>query len=186
MLVATVAVLFFIAVFYGILSGKTGFDAVILSGGAETVTFLLSISGAVCFFCGIASVAKACGLTEKLSNLVSPLLKKLMPAAFEDAETAENTVLNLVSNFFGLGNAATPFGINAAGRMSKKGIGKSLALFIMLNTSSLQLIPSTVIAVRQSLGAYDASKIILPVFLTQAVSAVFAFLLSRTFFGARK
>lgn len=186
MLVATVLFLFFAAVLCGIFSGTAAFDGVLTSAAAETVTFILSIGGSVCFFCGIAEVAKASGLISKLGKISEPILKKIMPKAFCDKETSFAAVTNLVSNFFGLGNAATPFGIKAASKMSKGGVGRSLALFIFLNTSSLQLIPSTVISIRQSAGSSDPTSVILPVFITQAVSAVFAVLISLVFFKEDK
>lgn len=188
MIVFIVIILLVLSLVYGFYTGNiSAFDSFLIGGTGDTVTLILSLSGSVCFFCGMASVAEKAGLTSKIRKIASPLLKKLLPAAFENEKTAENVTLNLVSNLFGLGNAATPFGIKAADGMIKNGeISRSLALFILFNTSSLQIIPTTVIAVRQSVGSANPSAVILPVFCVQAVSAVFAVIISFALFKGDK
>ena len=188
MLVFIVVILLILSLVYGFYTGNvSSFDSFLIGGMSDTVTLILSLSGSVCFFCGMASVAEKAGLTSKMREIASPFLKKLLPAAFENEKTAENVTLNLVSNLFGLGNAATPFGIKATDGMIKNGkISRSLALFILFNTSSLQIVPTTVIAVRQSVGASTPSAVILPVFLTQTVSAVFAVIISFALFKGDK
>ncbi|MBS5737173.1 MAG: hypothetical protein KHW62_04045 [Clostridiales bacterium] len=174
------------AAVFGIVNGSFAeFDNFLTDGADYTVTFIVGIAGSICFFCGMANVASEAGLTEKLSKLFSPVFKRLLPSAFKNKKTSENTILNISSNILGLGNAATPFGISAArGIYSEdKRISRSLALFILFNTSSVQIIPSTVIAVRKAAGASDPAGVILPVFITQVVSAVLAVLISFAFFG---
>lgn len=188
MLIFTVIILLAASLVYGFFAGNIpGFDSFFIGGMSDTVTLILSLAGSVCFFCGTASVAEKAGLTSKMQKIAAPFLKKLMPAAFENGKTAENVTLNLVSNLFGLGNAATPFGIKATDGMIKNGkISRSSALFILFNTSSLQLIPTTVIAVRQSAGSAFPAAVILPVFFTQIISAVFAVIISFAFFKEDK
>lgn len=171
---------------FGITNGTfPEFDKFLTDGADYTVTFILKIAGSICFFCGMANIASEAGLTEKLSRFFAPILKKLMPSAFKDKTTAENVTLNISSNILGLGNAATPFGINAAKGIFKtdKKISKTLALFILFNTSSVQIIPSTIIALRKGAGAANPSDVILPVFITQMISTAFAIIIAVVFFG---
>ena len=103
------------AAVFGIVNGSFAeFDNFLTDGADYTVTFIVGIAGSICFFCGMANVASEAGLTEKLSKLFSPVFKRLLPSAFKNKKTAENTILNISSNILGLGNAATPFGISAA------------------------------------------------------------------------
>lgn len=182
-------VLLILSVLFGIFNGTfSEFDKFITDGADYAIEFILKIAGSICFFCGMASVASKAGITEKLSEFFSPVLKRLMPSAFKDKSTAENVTLNISSNILGMGNAATPFGINAANGILKNDgkISRSLALFILLNTSSVQIIPSTIIALRKGAGAVNPSDVILPVFITQMISAVFAVIISFVFFGKEK
>lgn len=189
MLGKIMTVLFAAAAIFGLFCGNfSDFDKFVTDGADYTVTFIIKIAGAICFFCGAANIASEAGLIKKLSRAAEPFLKRLIPSAFKDGKTAENASLNISSNILGLGNAATPFGIAAARGIYKTDgqISRSLAMFILLNTSSLQLIPSTVIALRQAAGAKNPSAIVLPVIITQLFSLGAAVLLSFAFFGKDK
>ena len=144
-----------------------------LSGGKNAVEFCLKICGSICFFCGLANVAQKAGITAAVSKALSPIIDRLIPAAKNNPEAKEAISMNLSSNMLGLGNAATPFGIQGASLLYKGQITRSLAVFILLNTCSVQIIPSTVMAVLQANGMTNPSKIILPVLITQGLSCLF-------------
>lgn len=155
-------------------------------GGIDTVTYCLKVCGGICLFSGFMRVAEDSGLIKQVAKLLRPLVKYIMPSALVDEDTENSVVMNISSNLFGLGNAATPFGIKAAGnmyglnRMTRP--NRSFASFIVLNTSSLCLIPSTVITLRQSYGAADPADMILPVIIVQLISCAAGLLLVRAVF----
>ncbi len=146
------------------------------SGGIDSVTYCLKIGGGLCFFSGFLKVAEDSGLTKIVADRLRPLIKLIMPSALVSVETENSVIMNISSNLFGLGNAATPFGIKAAHNMynlnNMTGPDRSLASFIVLNTSSLCFIPSTVITLRQSYGASDPAGILFPVILVQLISCI--------------
>lgn len=156
------------------------------SGGGDSVTYCLKICGSLCLFSGFMKIAEDSGLTKKVSLFLRPLVKIIMPSALVDEETENAVVMNISSNLFGLGNAATPFGIKAAQNIYlRNGLSspnRSLASFIVFNTASLCLIPSTVITLRQAYGAAEPADILLPVILVQLVSCAFGLLLVRAVF----
>ncbi len=114
------------------------------------------------------------GLTEKLCAALRPVLQRLFPVCATDSEGFWNLCGNLSANLLGLGNAATPLGIRAAQRMQTlaggKGASDEMCLLVVMNTASLQLIPSTVAAVRAQLGAVHAFDILPAVWLASACS----------------
>ena len=122
-------------------------------------------------------IVQETSLINKLSTMITPLMKVLFPnMKKEDKEYKEITV-NIIANLLGIGNAATPLGIKAMQTMQEKNPDKeritdSMAIFIVLNTASLQLIPTTVIAVRASLGSTNAVQIILPVWISTIVADI--------------
>ena len=156
------------------------------SSGGEVVTYCLKICGSMCLFSGFMKVSEDSGLIKRIALLLRPLVKIIMPSALVNNETLNSVTMNISSNLFGLGNAATPFGINAVRNMyclnGMKGPNRSLASFIVLNTSSLCLIPTTVITLRQSYGAASPADIILPVILVQLLSCAVGLILVRAVF----
>ncbi len=156
-------------------------------GGSSAITYCLNIGGSICFFSGLMKVAEASGITDKVANILRPLVKHIAPTALVNRETEMAVVMNVSSNLFGLGNAATPFGIKAAQNIyTLNGLTKpdrSLASFMILNTSSLCLIPSTAIALRQAYGSASPSDILIPVIAVQLLSCVFGLILVRLVFG---
>lgn len=150
---------------------------------AQVVTLLLKIGGSICLFSGLMRVAEASGLVGLFSRWMSPLIGFLVPKTKRDGEVASAVSLNVASNFFGLGNAATPYGIRAASRLARTGeMSRSLASFLILNTCSLQLIPTTVCVLREACGDGGASDIFFEVWTVQICSCAVGILLVRTFF----
>jgi len=145
--------------------------------GYECISYCLKICGGMCLFSGFMKILEDCGLIKVLAKLFNPLVKYLIPSALVSDETSNSVVMNFTSNLFGLGNAATPFGIKAAQNIYKlnnmKSPNRSMASFIILNTSSICLIPSTVITVMQSYNAVSPGDIVLPIIIVQALSCIF-------------
>ena len=160
-------------------------SAAALEGAQSAVELCLAMSGVMCLWTGVMEVMNQCRLTDRLAALFRPLLKRLLPRASRDSETLAAISANLAADMLGLGNAATPLGIRAARRMSRGCEGAAsdeLCLFVVLNTASIQLIPSTLAGVRTSLGAADPFDILLPVWLVSLLSVI-AGLLAAGFFA---
>ena len=130
------------------------------------------------------SLMKACGLTELLNRLFRPLLSRLLPHACRDTETLDALSGNVSCNLLGLGNAATPLGIRAAQRMAR-GCGDTasdeLCILVVLNTASLQLLPTTVAGVRAALGSASPLDILPAVWLSSILSVAGGILSAKLF-----
>ena len=139
-----------------------------MEGAASAVELCLSMAGVVCLWTGIMEVMNQCGLSATLARLFHPLLKRLLPRASRDEETLSAISANLSADLLGLGNAATPLGIRAARRMSRgcEGVASDeLCLLVVLNTASIQLLPTTLAGVRSALGCQTPFDILPAVWL---------------------
>lgn len=137
-----------------------------------TITFL----GTMCLWSGIMQIAKKTKLLEKLTNFLTPLMKLLFPDIQKGDPVHKEISMNMVANILGLGNAATPLGLKAMKTLQKNNPKKdtltnSMAMFIIINTASIQLIPTTVIAIRSSLGSRNPTSIIVPVWIATITAA---------------
>ena len=127
-----------------------------MEGARSAVELCVSMAGVMCLWTGVMEVMRQSGLTALLAGAFRPLLRRMMPDAARDADMLTAVSANLSANMLGLGNAATPLGIRAARAMARGGNGAAsdeLCLFIVLNTASIQLLPTTVAGVRAALGA---------------------------------
>lgn len=175
------------SIFCSLLTGTTSqTGAAALSGAQSGVTLGCSIAGALCLWSGLSRVMEQSGLAAKLSHFLRPLLIRLFPEASRDPKTLEKISGNFTANLLGLGNAATPFGIAAVRRMNthpeQHCASDEMCRLIVLNTASIQLIPSTVAAVRASLGA-SAALDILPAVWLSSISSVLVGLIAAKLFA---
>lgn len=146
--------------------------AATVQGAQAGVELAISIAGAICLWSGIGKLMEVTGLTDRLSRLLGPLLRRIFPSSKEDAALAGDLSANICANFLGLGNAATPMGIRAAKRMKRGDTATDeLCRLIVLNTASIQLIPANVAAVRVSLGCATPFDILPAVWITSLCSA---------------
>lgn len=149
-------------------------SAAVMQGAQSGVTLAISIAGSLCLWAGIGRAMERSGQTEKLSRLLRPVMRRLFPSTREDSALAGALSTNICANFLGLGNAATPPGIEAARRLAARSPGQAsdeLCRLIVLNTASIQLIPANVAAVRSSLGCAAPFDILPAVWLTSLCSA---------------
>jgi len=164
-----------ISVFSAILTGSgAALGAAVLQGAQSGITLAISIAGSLCLWSGVGYVMEKTGITQVLSKLLSPLLFRLFPSARNDTALSGSLSANFCANFLGLGNAATPMGIAAAERLAKNKDGvasNELCRLIVLNTASIQLIPSTVAALRSSYGCATPFDILPAVWVTSLCSA---------------
>jgi len=180
--------LIFISVFFGLLTGNTKAVAEAALGSAgDAVTLSFSLMGTICLWSGMMETANAAGITASLEKVLSVpvrlLFGKLSP------EAAQAITMNISANLLGLGNAATPTGLAAMRELQKSAPGDTasdrMVLFTTVNTSSLQIIPTTLIGLRLACGSNAPAEILPAVWITSgaalAASVLAAKLLSRVF-----
>ncbi len=144
-----------------------------LEGAAAAVQLCISMAGVLCLWMGVMEVMKRAGLAEKIAALLQPLLGRLFPDFRKDKAVMSTIAANVSANLLGLGNAATPLGLEAARRMARKtpGVaGDSLCMLVVCNTASIQLIPSTVASVRLAAGSQTPFDILPAVWLASVIS----------------
>ena len=146
-----------------------------LQGAQSGITLAVSMAGAICLWTGIARLTETIGLTDTLARLLKPLLHKLFPTAKTNPALARDLSANVCANFLGLGNAATPMGISAVKRLKDPARPEfatdEMCRLIVLNTASIQLIPTNVAAVRSALGCQSPFDILPMVWITSICSA---------------
>lgn len=149
--------------------------AAIPQGAQAGVTLAVSIAGSVCLWTGVGKLMEHAGITRILVKLLSPVLGRIFPSSKEDPRLASCLSANVCANILGLGNAATPMGIQAAQRLAVRRkdatAGDELCRLIVLNTASIQLIPANVAAVRSGLGCVSPFDILPAVWVTSLCSA---------------
>ncbi len=144
----------------------------IFSSLESAVNLSMTLIGTMCLWCGLMEIIKHTSIMKKLTKILRPLLKWLFPDASKEA--MENISINTISNILGLGNAATPAGIKAMQDLqetneNKKRLSDSMMMLIVLNTTSLQIIPTTVIAIRTSLKSASPTNIIIPIWISTII-----------------
>lgn len=144
-----------------------------VTGAADGVELCLSMAGILCLWMGVMEVMRRSGLSEKLSRLLRPVLRKLYPDFAKDDKVMDTVSANVSANLLGLGNAATPLGLEASRLMAQKTPGvasDSLCMLVVCNTASIQLIPTTVAGLRAAAGSAAPFDILPAVWLASALS----------------
>ncbi len=156
----------------------------ILSSGKATLELVMQIFPLMSLWLGIMNIAKESGLLSKLSKFIYPLLHKIFPEIPKNHEAFGFISSNILSNMFGLGNAATPFGLKAMESLQKLNKNKEVAsrsmiTFLVINTCGLCIIPTTIISLRILYGSEDPSFIAVPCFVVSLISLLFGLLIDR-------
>ena len=163
---------------YAIFSGNLeNLNASIFESTSDAVKLSISLLGTICLWNGIIKIASTTTMLDRLVKFLNPVIKFLYPEIREEKEIQKEISMNMVANILGLGNAATPLGLKAMRSMQKKNVKKdtltnSMIMFIILNTASIQIIPTTVIAIRTSLNSENPTSIILPVWIATIIAAI--------------
>lgn len=179
-----------LSVIFGIMNGKIAqVSTAALEESGRTVTLIISLAGIMCLWSGLMNVADKSGLTQKISRLFSPVLSLLFRGIKPDSPAAKAISMNITANLLGLGNAATPLGIAAMRELEATNQNPSIAsndmiTFVVLNTASLQLIPTTTAALRMQAGSASPFDILPAVWAASLASVVVAVLLSVLFRSA--
>ena len=170
---------------YGLISGKVNeINNGIFKSLTDAVELTITFLGTICLWNGLMEIVKKTTLINKLTKILKPLINILFPELKENQKAKEEIAMNLIANILGLGNAATPLGLKAMKTMQKENkkkdtLSNSMMMFIVLNTASLQLIPTNVIAIRSSLNSDNPTNIILPVWIATIIAAMVGIIFTR-------
>ena len=182
----------FIAIIFGFINGS--YEEVnnsIFSSINSTIELIITLFGSMCFWNGIMNIIKKTSLINKIKNILNTLIKFLFPDLSKESEAYKNISINMASNLIGLGNASTPAGLKAMEELQKENknkniLSKNMILFMLINTASIQLIPTTIISIRMSLGSKNPSGIILGVWFASLSSFLFIIFITKIYFKFRK
>lgn len=169
-----------ISIIYSIFSGNlNNLNSAIFDTTESAVTLTLTLIGTTCLWSGIMEVASNTYIIENLAKIFRSIIKRIFINLDSKNKAYNNIVMNIIANILGLGNAATPLGLKAMEELQKENNNKdtlsdNMMMLIVLNTASLQIIPTTVIAIRSSLGSQNPSKIIFPVWISTICAAFMA------------
>lgn len=165
-----------ISIIYALISGNIDFlNNSIFESTESAVNLTLTLLGMTCLWSGLMEVASKTEIINFLSIILKPVIEKLFSKL--DEKSYNNIIMNIIANILGIGNAATPLGLKAMNELQKENKNKevlsdNMMMLIVLNTASLQIIPTTIIAIRSSLGSTNPTKIIFPVWISTICSAL--------------
>lgn len=152
---------------------------------------VINLFGSMCFWCGIIKIISETSLQEKLKKIIRPLNKKIFKNLDEKGSAYEHITVNMVTNMLGIGNAATPAGLKAVDKLEKENphkdkLSDNMILFIAINTASLQIIPTNVIAIRNSLNSENPSGVIVAVWFTSIMTFLSIIILTKLYLKLRR
>ena len=162
-----------LSILCGLATGRDLVAAAAVEGAQAAVELCVSIAGMLCLWTGVMEIMRRSGLAEGLSRLLRPVLSLLFPQVSGDRGVMDSISANVSANLLGLGNAATPLGIEAVRRMERKSPGTAsdaMCMLVVCNTASIQLIPTTVASVRAAAGSSSPFDILPAVWLASALS----------------
>lgn len=174
-----------LSVIYSIISGNIEeVNTGIFNSLSEAVELSITFLGTICLWSGIMEIAKRTSLINKLNKILKPVINFLFPDLKNNEIAKQEISMNMIANILGLGNAATPLGIKAMQTMqkankSKETLSNSMMMFIVINTASIQLIPTNVIAIRTSLNSQNPTSIIIPVWIATIIAGFVGIFLTK-------
>lgn len=177
-----------LSVIFSIITGKTAeVSAAALEESSHAAELSLKLLGSLCFWSGISKVAEESGLVEKFRKFLKPALLLVFPSLKNEEKALGAISMNVAANLFGLGNAATPLGIIAMKELHKISGFSSVATketvcFVVMNTASLQFLPTTVAAIRLANGAENPMDILPAVWFVSACSLMLGIFAAKIFY----
>ena len=162
----------------GILTGRMDVVTKAAIESSQTaVTVCIGLTGVMCLWTGLMKIAEKGGMIKAISRFVQPVMRFLFPEIPKDDPAMGAIVMNLVANFLGLGNAATPLGIKAMGELQRlnkerETASNSMCMFLVLNTAAIQLVPASIIALRTSAGSTKPTEIIVCIWIASICATI--------------
>lgn len=178
--------LILISVICSVIFGNThNLSQALIESGASSVELILTMAGIMCLWSGIMKIAVESGLTSIFAKVFAPLLRPLFPRLAKDSDAFQSITMNISANLLGLGNAATPFGLKAMQQLHTLNdrsdtASNEMVIFVVMNTASLQLLPTTLATLRQSYGSSAPFEIMVPVWISSACALAVALIIACT------
>lgn len=182
-------VMVLVSIIFALICGNTAeLGGAVLDGASDAVTLTLSLCGVMCLWCGVMNVLKKAGAIKALARLLSPVLRVFFPDASKDGEGKEEIAACIGANMLGIGNAATPLAVSAMKKLRashvKRGgdpdeASRDMITLAVGNTAAVNLLPTTILALRRSAGASEPFSVVLPIWITSVCGALFAHVLCR-------
>ncbi|MBQ9279598.1 MAG: nucleoside recognition protein [Clostridia bacterium] len=175
------------SIIVGVFSGKIQeMTTCIFDSSKSAIETCISVFGIICLWSGFMNIAEKSGLLRKAEKIAYPMIKILFPELNRKSPAVGSIAMNMTANMIGLGNIATPMGIRAMEELQKENknkskLSKSMMTLLVLNMSSIQLIPTTVIALRASYGSENPAEIVLPVLIASFTAVISGIILVRIF-----
>lgn len=153
----------------------------VIEEGKNTINLLITLSGNICFWSGIFKIMEKCRVTDKLSLIFSPIINFLFKDV-KNKETKNAISMNITANILGIGNASTPFGLRAMELLDKenkynKRASNAMCRFVLMNTASLQLLPTGIMALRQNYGGETDGRLILSILISSFSACIIGLVL---------
>lgn len=181
-----------ISIICSVLLGNTSdLSNALIDSGASSIQLILTMAGIMCLWSGIMKIAVESGLTNIFAKIFAPLLRPLFPNLDKNSQVFQSITMNISANLLGLGNAATPFGLKAMEQLhtlnNKSDVASNeMVIFVVMNTASLQLLPTTLATLRQTYGSTAPFEIIVPIWISSVCSLAVALILACTLNIKRK
>ncbi len=182
----------FVGIIYAVFTGNLEeINNIILREAGEGVTFAISLIGIMSFWLGMMNIAEKSGLIKSIAKGFRPIIRILFPEVPKNHPAERWILMNFIANMFGVGNGATAFGLKAMKELdslnsNKKRATNAMAMFLIINMSSLQLVPLTVIKLRYDYGSKDPTGIIGPTILATTMSTIVAIIIGKIFEGGSR
>lgn len=178
---------FIIGIIYSILTNNQTISNEMLLSASKSIELIFSIIPIMCLWLGIMNVAKKSGLLDKLSKIITPILKYLFPEIPKNHESFSFISINIIMNMLGVGNAATPFGLKAMKSLQeinhkKDTASRSMITFIVLNTAAVTIIPTTIISLRIMNKSINPMSIVPYIIITSTMSCLIGLFLDRIYY----
>lgn len=178
-----------IGILAGVLDGQEGLKRVTegaMKSANTAVELSIGLVGVMAMFLGLMKIAEEAGLVQMLAKIMSPIMTRLFPEVPKDHPAMGAMMMNIAANVLGLGNAATPLGLKAMQELQelnpyKKTASNAMCMFLAINTSSVQLVAGTVIALRIAAGSSNPTSIIGPTLVATSIGTVFAIIITKIF-----
>ena len=180
-----------IAIVYGFINGTyVEVNNSIFSGIENTVTLIISFLGTISFWNGIMNIVQNTSLIGKFKKILEPLIKLIFPNINLNSEVGANIAMNMTANVLGLGNAATPCGLKVMEKLQEENSDKytlsnEMFIFILINTASIQLIPTTIISIRNGMNSNNPTSIVPGVWFSSIIAFISMLVITKVYIKVR-
>ncbi len=182
---------FIIGIIYSLITNNLSISSEMLSASKTGLDLIISIIPIICLWLGIMNIAKKSGLLDKVAKLLTPILTIIFPEIPKNSPCFSYIGTNIVLNMLGIGNAATPFGLKAIKEMQnlnqkKDTASRSMITFLVMNTASVTIMPTTIISIRMLHGSITPESIIPYIIITSSLSCLIGLIIDRLFYMVKK